>query len=261
MHKPNQAHPAVPVPTESDFASAYRAARAVRLAALCFAIEEPHDTNDPLPSQGASRLRAERIAQAYEAFEGRAAAINARLFEWVSLLYPPGIPPLPVAGEPHPSILEGLFSEVRNSLDFATHPARVACMDRPEGESMADWVRASWPNQSPEAEEANYARLVAAMRAIATPQLRCELERERRHLAARFARAAKPKGSNSARADESGDDPDYQPAVAFEEDMRPRLRQASRKGRRSKRVRSTLVDGVRMYSRADAKRWWPKDFG
>ena len=38
-----------------------------------------------------------------------------------------------------------------------------------------------------------------------------------------------------------------------------RLRQATRSGRKSKRVRKKTVDGVECYSLSDATQWWPQD--
>jgi hypothetical protein len=55
-----------------------------------------------------------------------------------------------------------------------------------------------------------------------------------------------------------GDDR-YLPASSFPKTMRPRLRQAARPLRKSKRVRSKRVNGVVLYSLRDAQVWWPHD--
>jgi hypothetical protein len=52
------------------------------------------------------------------------------------------------------------------------------------------------------------------------------------------------------------DDADWKPADHFPLKMRSRLRQATRDGRKSKRVRKKVVDGTVLYSLSDARRWW-----
>jgi hypothetical protein len=190
MPNPKQSPTAIPSPSARDIDTAYRGARAVSLTALSFDFESRHDASEPVAPQVAIRLRAERIAQAYEMIDARFARVAEGLFERVSLLYAPGTASPMVGDTPYPSALEGLYAEVRHALGYATYPARMACMDRPEGESEAAWVRASWPSQSPEDERTRFAGLAAAMRAIATPHLRNDLERERRHLIASVRREA-----------------------------------------------------------------------
>jgi hypothetical protein len=41
--------------------------------------------------------------------------------------------------------------------------------------------------------------------------------------------------------------------------MAPRLRMAAGKDRKTKRVRTQLIDGVVCYSVVDARRWWSED--
>lgn len=55
-----------------------------------------------------------------------------------------------------------------------------------------------------------------------------------------------------------GDDV-YRPAVWFGRGMAGRLRKAASKDRKGKRVRKQTIDGVVVYSVADARRWWPRD--
>jgi hypothetical protein len=55
------------------------------------------------------------------------------------------------------------------------------------------------------------------------------------------------------------DDDVYQPAAWFGGDMPGRLRKAASKDRKGKRVRKRTIDGVVVYSVADARRWWPND--
>jgi hypothetical protein len=55
-----------------------------------------------------------------------------------------------------------------------------------------------------------------------------------------------------------GDDV-YRPAAWFSGDMPGRLRKAASKNRKTKRVRTRKIDGVVVYSVADARRWWPRD--
>lgn len=51
-------------------------------------------------------------------------------------------------------------------------------------------------------------------------------------------------------------DEEWKPAMFFPLKMRSRLRQATRKDRKSKRVRKRVVDGTILYSLSDARRWW-----
>jgi hypothetical protein len=51
-------------------------------------------------------------------------------------------------------------------------------------------------------------------------------------------------------------DEEWKPAMFFPLEMRSRLRQATRKDRKSKRVRKRVVDGTILYSLSDARRWW-----
>ena len=51
-------------------------------------------------------------------------------------------------------------------------------------------------------------------------------------------------------------DEEWKPAMFFPLKMRSRLRQATRKDRKSKRVRKRVVDGTNLYSLSDARRWW-----
>lgn len=51
-------------------------------------------------------------------------------------------------------------------------------------------------------------------------------------------------------------DEEWKPAMFFPLPMRSRLRQATRKDRKSKRVRKRVVDGTILYSLSDARRWW-----
>lgn len=58
------------------------------------------------------------------------------------------------------------------------------------------------------------------------------------------------------------DDPDWKPAAWFTRNTNvkaPRLRQATSAGRKVRRVRSQVIDGVKHYSVADARRHWPDD--
>lgn len=50
---------------------------------------------------------------------------------------------------------------------------------------------------------------------------------------------------------------DYRPATWFPKGMAARLRMAAGRKRKTKRVKSLIVDGVVCYSVADARRWWP----
>ena len=63
------------------------------------------------------------------------------------------------------------------------------------------------------------------------------------------------KQHNAAKTDDS----DYRPALWFDTGMAARLRMAAHKTRKTKRVASRTIDGVVLYSVADARRWWPKD--
>lgn len=51
----------------------------------------------------------------------------------------------------------------------------------------------------------------------------------------------------------------FRPASYFAKVVRPRLRRASLKSRKSRRVRSRMVDGDKQYSLLDAHRNWPDD--
>jgi hypothetical protein len=51
-------------------------------------------------------------------------------------------------------------------------------------------------------------------------------------------------------------DEEWKPAMFFPLKIRSRLRQATRKDRKSKRVRKRVVDGTILYSLSDARRWW-----
>lgn len=57
----------------------------------------------------------------------------------------------------------------------------------------------------------------------------------------------------------NGDTDDYRPASWFPKGMADRLRQAASPNRKGKRVRARTIDGVKCYSVADARRWWPSD--
>ncbi len=52
---------------------------------------------------------------------------------------------------------------------------------------------------------------------------------------------------------------EFLPAAEFPKGMGDRLRQAASKNRKTKRVASRTVDGVKCYSVADARRWWPSE--
>lgn len=52
---------------------------------------------------------------------------------------------------------------------------------------------------------------------------------------------------------------EFRPAAAFPKGMAARLRMAARKGRKTKRVASKIIDGVVCYRVADVLRWWPDD--
>jgi hypothetical protein len=53
---------------------------------------------------------------------------------------------------------------------------------------------------------------------------------------------------------------EYRPASAFgSKSMSGRLRKAASKSRRSKKARSKVIDGVKCYCVADARKWWPLD--
>ena len=54
-------------------------------------------------------------------------------------------------------------------------------------------------------------------------------------------------------------DLDYRPATYFKKGAADRLRMASRKNRKSKRVKSKKIDGVKCYSLADVRQWFPND--
>ncbi len=57
----------------------------------------------------------------------------------------------------------------------------------------------------------------------------------------------------------SEEDGEYRPASWFGKVLAARLRQAARPDRKTKRVRSRVIDGVKCYSVNDARRWWPED--
>jgi hypothetical protein len=198
---------------------------------------------DELPADERRARIAAAFGELLRAYvEGHAYFGREELHRAAELLYPLGHGP-EVDGRPYPCLAEGLSRAVERALWLA-NPARSL--------SLAETVRRE-PIAPPNG--GTWADLLERLRGIVTPKLRCDLGIEGRRLAALVRKAeagAKPKPPE--------DDPDYQPAAAFERSMLARLRQASRKGRRSMRIRSTKVDGVRMYSRADAKRWWPKDF-
>jgi hypothetical protein len=59
---------------------------------------------------------------------------------------------------------------------------------------------------------------------------------------------------SSSAAPES--DEEWKPAMHFPLEMRSRLRHATQKNRKSKRVRKKVVDGTILYSLSDARRWW-----
>ena len=52
--------------------------------------------------------------------------------------------------------------------------------------------------------------------------------------------------------------PEFLPASAFPKDVRSLLRMAAGNQRKTKKVRSRRVDGVKMYNVEDARRWWPE---
>lgn len=78
-------------------------------------------------------------------------------------------------------------------------------------------------------------------------------------VAARHAMSAGPAAAEAAArtGDDAGDE--YWPAAAFPKGMAARLRMAARRGRKTKRVATRLVDGVVCYSVRDARRWWPTE--
>jgi len=53
-------------------------------------------------------------------------------------------------------------------------------------------------------------------------------------------------------------DPDYRPAAWFTGKIAARLRMASRKDRKTKRVRTRTIGGVVCYCAADVRQWWPE---
>jgi hypothetical protein len=53
------------------------------------------------------------------------------------------------------------------------------------------------------------------------------------------------------------DSEEYRPASWFRKGTADRLRQAAAKSRKTKRVRSKMIDGVVCYCVADVRRWWP----
>ncbi len=54
-------------------------------------------------------------------------------------------------------------------------------------------------------------------------------------------------------------EPDYRPATWFPKGMAARLRMAAGKQRKSKRVATRIIDGVKCYRVADARRWWANE--
>jgi hypothetical protein len=54
------------------------------------------------------------------------------------------------------------------------------------------------------------------------------------------------------------DDDEYRAARWFTGKIAPRLRQAAKPSRKSKRVRTQTIDGVVCYSVTDVRRWWPE---
>lgn len=63
----------------------------------------------------------------------------------------------------------------------------------------------------------------------------------------------------SSSAAPEGDDEEWKPAMFFQTKVHGRLRQAARKDRKSKRVRTRIVDGTILYSLTDVRRWWGED--
>lgn len=73
---------------------------------------------------------------------------------------------------------------------------------------------------------------------------------------------ANPLTEKSPRVAQPEDPPDtgeYQPASWFPKSIRGRLRHAANPSRETKRVKRRKVDGVVVYSVADASQWWPKE--
>ncbi|MDZ4686821.1 MAG: hypothetical protein SH850_17245 [Planctomycetaceae bacterium] len=64
-------------------------------------------------------------------------------------------------------------------------------------------------------------------------------------------------GLAKTEAERLATDADYRPATWFKKGLAARLRMAARIDRKSKHVRTRTIDGVRCYSVADARRWWP----
>ena len=62
-----------------------------------------------------------------------------------------------------------------------------------------------------------------------------------------------PKAESVASKD---DDNDWKPASHFPKPIRSRLRHATGKNRKAKKVRRKTVGGTVLYSRSDAERWW-----
>jgi hypothetical protein len=60
-------------------------------------------------------------------------------------------------------------------------------------------------------------------------------------------------------ASDRTDDPEFRPASWFPKKIQARLRQAAVPGRLTKRVRWTVIEGVKHYSASDARRWWSED--
>ncbi|TVQ62521.1 MAG: hypothetical protein EA378_04095 [Phycisphaerales bacterium] len=57
--------------------------------------------------------------------------------------------------------------------------------------------------------------------------------------------------------DGDGDNGEYRPATYFNKGMADKLRQAASPKRKTKRVRTQVIDGVVCYYVPDARRWWP----
>ena len=72
-------------------------------------------------------------------------------------------------------------------------------------------------------------------------------------------RAVERATANGAGASGAVEDGEYRPANWFNNKIAARLRMAAQKTRKTKRVRTRTIDGVKCYSVADARRWWPAD--
>ncbi len=71
-------------------------------------------------------------------------------------------------------------------------------------------------------------------------------------------RQAEPAATGQIAPGADGDD-EYRPATWFKKGMGQRLRKAASSQRKGKRVATQKIDGVVVYSVADARRWWPND--